>query len=136
MVFFSSNIMFLISEIILIILLLRAIEKNLAEFHTMHSKDFKLLAVINTIYYAFQTFLFILLLLQEKSFIEITKISKLEDNKKLLWTLVLFLNQMLPLVYAFFNIKNVQFKMYIFKMLVGKSAKIKLEDSSLFIILS
>ena len=102
-----------------------------------HGKDFKILAAINIIYYFCQIVLNILLLTNGMKFRDVGTINRYKnEHNKIFWIWAWFTNQNLPLIYAYYNHKNVQFKRYIFKMLEGRRHRIRFEESSLFIILS
>ena len=71
------------------------------------------------------------------TFTDIGIINRYEkEHNKIFWNWAWFINQNLPLIYAYYNNNNVQFKRYIFRMLVGRMHRIRFEESSLFIILS
>ena len=103
----------------------------------IHGKDLKMLASLNIAYYFCFIILNILLLAYGMRFRDAGTINRYKNEPdKLFWNFAWFFSQCIPLIYGYFNNKNVQFKRYIFKMLEGRRHRIRFEESSLFIVLS
>mmetsp|Transcript_18705 Transcript_18705/g.16567 ORF Transcript_18705/g.16567 Transcript_18705/m.16567 type:complete len:177 (+) Transcript_18705:476-1006(+) len=146
--FIVLNTCFMIGEVTLILMMLGVLEKNMSKFYHQHSKNFKMLAVINIIYYLVEIVMYSYMIGKVRTDFKINLIGyKTSFNKAITLNeeteasiysmgILMFLNQICPLVYAYFNIRNVQFKRYVLMMLKGIHVESTLEDSSLFIALS
>mmetsp|Transcript_7017 Transcript_7017/g.7877 ORF Transcript_7017/g.7877 Transcript_7017/m.7877 type:complete len:165 (+) Transcript_7017:460-954(+) len=134
--FIVLNTCFMIGEVTLILMMLGVLEKNMSKFYHQHSKNFKMLAVINIIYYLVEIVMYSYMIGYKTSFNKAITLNEETEASIYSMGILMFLNQICPLVYAYFNIRNVQFKRYVLMMLKGIHVESTLEDSSLFIALS
>ncbi|CAI2359951.1 unnamed protein product [Moneuplotes crassus] len=114
-------VVFIFSELFLIIKLMKLVHKYCA-YDKEYSKFFPWLAGSNIVYYCFQLVTFIVMMESKTTYCDISRIDlkKNKPNMQLWLKMMLFVfNNNLPLVYAYMNIKNVSFKIYVANILPG-----------------
>ncbi|CAI2372319.1 unnamed protein product [Moneuplotes crassus] len=113
---------FIVSEILLVMKLMKLVKKY-CNYDKQYSKYFPWLAGSNVIYYTFQLITFIIMMVYKQTYCEISQLNKETKSSnyfpRIAKAVLFFFNNNLPLLYAYLNIKNVSFKLYIVNTLAG-----------------
>ena len=133
----SASAVFIIIGIIIFIVLMRTLKKRLFRYYTTSRRQLTILTIISTI--SFSSFLIMYALSKyssdNPSFTVITMEFGNDDIKLFIfWCSLKLVGNFILNFYALYNIKNVDFKLYLEAIMFGYSLKTPLEHASIFII--
>ena len=134
---FVASASFIILGVLIFILLLRTLKKRLFRYYSTNKRQLIMITIISTI--SFSSFLIFYAFAKYTGGNPSLKVAKqMFDDKEIkmfiFWCSVRLLINFILNFYALYNIKNVDFKMYLEAIMFGYSLKTPLEHASIFII--